>query len=92
MTTMQKTTELDKIIIGLGAKFCRIQNHFASYISVRFNEPQSGELNVTLIQRAKYFCIQQNLAHIIFIAKNIRDRKIQNAVLRTTRYRKTRIT
>ena len=30
------------------AKFCHIQNYFASYISVAFKEPQSGELNVTL--------------------------------------------
>ena len=37
----------DAIIIW--AKFCRIQKYFASYISVIFNSPLCGSLNMTLI-------------------------------------------
>ena len=52
-------------IIIIWAKFCRIQNYFAT-LSVTFNKPD-------------------------FIAKNITDCKIQNVVLHTTQYGKTRI-
>ena len=36
-------------IIIIWAKFCCMKNYFVSYITITFNKPQSGELNVTLI-------------------------------------------